>query len=212
MPIYVFRGGDERWRASVAELPGCLASAATRDEAIAGARRAVREYQALLAARDVTIEHTVDPDALEVREPPEPHILPEDLAPMEEHEIRDFLHRFEAFHAEMLDLVRGLSQDELERRPADGEWPLRELLEHVMLTEVALLSRLEPWPRGDFGTLNAIRRLVAQRFAAMDATDTQGEHTILGKRWTAKKVTRRLLEHAFEHVSQIRDTLAALRR
>src|SRR5439155_4039469 len=90
LPIYVFRGGDERWRASVAELPGCFASGATRDEAIAGARLAVREYRALLAARDVTVEHAVDPDALEVREPPEQHILPEDLAPMEEHEIRDF--------------------------------------------------------------------------------------------------------------------------
>jgi predicted RNase H-like HicB family nuclease len=212
MPIYVSRGADGRWAASIPELSGCFATGATREEAVAGVREAARDYVAFLEERDIAPDRPVDAATLAVREPDEPFTFPEDLTPMEEHELKDFLHRFEAFHAELTDAVRGMTQAELEKAPAEGEWSLREVLQHVMTSELLFLSRLEPWPRGEFATVNAVRRLVAQRFSVMEATDTQGEHTILGRRWTAKKVTRRLLEHLFDHLRQVRAAAATLRR
>jgi predicted RNase H-like HicB family nuclease/uncharacterized damage-inducible protein DinB len=210
--IFVTRVRDDFYTASVPAIPGCVGTGATREDAVAAARANATRYLALLSTHNVRIEHDrFDVDALEVRDAPEPNTVPSDFTPMEEHELRDFLHRFQALHAELLQLVAGLSQEELERRPREGEWSLRETLQHVASGTVDILARLEPWPRGNFGTLQAAHRVALQRFSVMDAADAQGEHTILGRRWTTKKVARRLLEHEFEHLRQVEAILAELR-
>ena len=211
--MYVSRLDDGTFYAVLPSLPGCAANGATRDEAIARCRGAIPAYLALLRERDVRIEHdAIDPATIEVRDAPEPNTVPEDFAPVEEHELRDFLHRFEAMHAILLERVGALTQEELERKPQRDDWSLREMLQHVAATEIGLLSRLEPWPRGGFPTLNTVRRAVVQRFSVMDASDAQGEHAILGRRWTTKKVARRLLEHMFEHIRQAEEIAAKITR
>ena len=211
--IYVSALKDGTFYAVLPSLPGCAANGKTRDEAAQRCRDAVSAYLTLLRERGVRIEHdVVDPAQLEVRDAPEVNVVPEDFEPLEEHDLRDFLHRFEAFHAILLERIGKLSQEELERAPAEGEWSLREMLEHLAFTEVGLLSRLEPWPRGGFPTLNTVRRAVVQRFSVMDASDAQGEHRILGRRWTTKKVMRRELEHLFEHLRQAEEIAAKLRK
>jgi len=210
--VYVTRLDDGTFSAILPSLPGCAANAKTRDEAVERCREVARAYIDLLRERDVRIEHDVfDPERLEVRDAPEPNTVPEGFTPVEEHDLRDFLHRFEALHAALVDRVADMTQEELERKPSEGEWSLREMLQHVASTEIVLLSRLEPWPRGGFGAFNAVRRIVVQRFSVMDAGDAQGEHTILGRRWTAKKVARRFLEHAFEHLRQADEILEKLK-
>jgi predicted RNase H-like HicB family nuclease/uncharacterized damage-inducible protein DinB len=210
--IYVTRFADDRYVATLPSLPGCNASGKTREEAVERCRASITHYLSLLRERDVRIEHdAIDPAAIEVRDAPEPNTVPEDFTPVEEHDLRDFLHRFEALNALLLDRVDALSQEELERKPREGEWSLRETLEHVATSQLLFLSRLEPWPRGGFPTVNTARRAVVQRFSVMDAADAQGEHAILGRRWTTKKVMRRELEHLFEHVQQAEELLAKLR-
>jgi len=211
--VYVQQSGPDRWLASLAELPGCMATGATREEALAAMPDAFRDYVALLERHGVRPEHVrdLDPTRFEVREPEERSTYPEDFRGMEEHELRDFLHRFQALHAELLELVRGLTQEQLEARPVAEEWSVRECLQHVATGSLEIMSRLEPWPRGDFATLNAAHRLVLQRFAVMDATDTQGEHRVFGRRISVKKTARRILEHEYEHLRQVRETLAKLR-
>jgi predicted RNase H-like HicB family nuclease/uncharacterized damage-inducible protein DinB len=210
--VYVQQAFDGRWFASLAELPGCMATGTTRDEAIARVRAAFPEYVALLARHGVRVEHVdgLDPAGFAVTDPPERMTYPEDFRGMEEHELRDFLHRFEALHAEVLDAVKGLTQEDLERKPAEGDWSVRETLEHIASGSLDILSRLEPWPKGDFATFRSAHRLVFQRFSVMDAHDAQGEHRVYGRRLSVKKVARRLLEHEFEHLTQIRETLARL--
>ena len=209
--IYV--GGEgSYWLARIPILRGCIASGTTRDEAIANARRAFRAYLALLDARGVSIEHWRDLDAetFEVRDTPTDHIVPEDVGLMEEHELRDFLHQFEASRSALLSLVREMSAEELERKPTETMWSVREALEHVMITEVELLSRLEKWPVDPFNTLQAVHRMGFQRFTVMEPADTALDHVVFGRRWTTRKVMRRILEHEFEHLGHIKEIVTAL--
>ena len=209
--IYV-QGDGTYWLAHVPVLRGCIASGTTRDAAIANARRAFRAYLELLDARGVSIEHwkDLDPSTFEVRDLPADRVVPEDVGRMEEHELRDFLHQFEASRAALLSVVREISADELERKPNDSMWSVREALEHVMLTEASLLSRLEKWPADPYNTLQAVHRMAFQRFTIMEPPDTDLDHVVLGRRWTTRKVMRRILEHEFEHLEHIKEIVAAL--
>lgn len=207
--IYVFAAADGTFVASIPRLPGCMARAKSRDEAIARAREVFRDYLELLRSRGLEMEHVreLDPAAFEVREPEERNTFPEDFAAVHAHELRDFLHQYEATYAALLDLLASRSQEELERKPGREEYSVRDCLEHIAATEAALLSRLEAWPQGGFASVKAVHRLVAQRFGVMEPQDTAGERRISGQRWSARKVMRRLLEHQYEHLRQIRDVL-----
>ena len=209
--IYV-QGDGSYWLAHVPVLRGCIASGTTRDEAIANARRAFRAYLELLDARGVSTEHwkDLDPTTFDVRDLPADRVVPEDVGRMEEHELRDFLHQFEASRAALLSLVREISADDIERKPTETMWSVREALEHVMLTEASLLSRLEKWPADPYNTLQAVHRMAFQRFTIMEPPDTDLDHVVMGRRWTTRKVMRRILEHEFEHLEHIKEIVAAL--
>jgi predicted RNase H-like HicB family nuclease len=209
--IYV-QGEGEYWLAHVPVLRGCIASGKSRDQAIANARRAFRAYLELLDARGVSIEHwkDLDPDSFDVRDLPPDRVVPEDVGLMEEHELRDFLHQFEASRAALLSLVREISPEEIERKPTETMWSVREALEHVMLTEASLLSRLEKWPADPYNTLQAVHRMAFQRFTVMEPADTALDHEVMGRRWTTRKVMRRILEHEFEHLGHIKEIVTAL--
>ena len=211
-PVIYWQGGESYWLAHVPVLPGCVASGTTKDDAVANARRAFRSYLALLEARGVSIEHwkDLDPDSFVAQPLPEDRVAPEDVGPLEEHELRDFLHRFEASRSALLSLVRELSPQELERKPTVAMWSVREALEHIMEGEVDFLANLERWPDDPFNTLQAVHRMAFQRFTVMDPADTALDHRVGGRRWTTRKVMRRILEHEFEHYGQIQEILAAL--
>jgi predicted RNase H-like HicB family nuclease len=192
-------------------LPGCVASGKTRDEAIAKARSVFREYRALLEAHGVAIDHwkDIDADALPVGELETPPLAPGEDRPFEEHEIRDFIHQYEASRAAVMALVTKLTVDRLEQKPSDDAWSVRQALEHMMTTDIALLSRLEKWPADPLSSYQGVHRLIIQRFSVMEPDDWR-DHTIMGRRWTTKRVMRRLLEHEFEHYQHIREIIAAL--
>jgi predicted RNase H-like HicB family nuclease len=209
--IYV-HGDGSYWLARVPVLRGCIASGTSREHAIANARRAFRAYLELLDTRGVSIAHwkDLDPSTFEVRDMPADQIIPEDIGLLEEHELRDFLHQFEASRAALISLVRDISPEKLERKPTETTWSVREALEHVMLTEASLLSRLEKWPADPFNTLQAVHRMAFQRFTVMEPPDTALDHVVMGRRWTTRKVMRRMLEHEFEHLGHIKEIVAAL--
>ncbi len=210
--IYVSPTPDGTHVASVAELPGCFARGATRDEAVARVRDAFRDYVALLRAHGFEAEHVrdLDPATFVVQDPEARGTFPEDFHVVHAHELRDFLHQYEATHAGLLALLEGLAREDFEREPAAGEYTVRACLEHIMATEATLLARLETWPNDGLGSFKSVHRLVAQRFGVMGADDAQGERRVRGQRWNAKKVMRRVLEHQYEHLAQIRDTLARI--
>ncbi|HEV8672251.1 MAG TPA: type II toxin-antitoxin system HicB family antitoxin [Candidatus Limnocylindria bacterium] len=209
--IYVTNPSEEYFLATIPVLPGCIASGKTRDDAIAKARRAFGEYRALLEAHGVAIDHwkDIEPDELPVGELESPPLVPGEDRPFEEHEIRDFLHQYEASRAAVIALVTKLSPEQLETAPNDTIWSVRQALEHMMTTDIALLSRLEKWPVDPLSSYQAVHRIIIQRFSVMEPDDWR-DHTIIGRRWTTKRVMRRLLEHEFEHYQHIREIIAAL--
>lgn len=209
--IYVMEAQPGYWLATIPVLPGCIASGKARDEAIARARRAFREYRALLEAHGVAIDHwkDIDPETLSVDESWTPPLVSGEDEPFEEHEIRDFLHQYEASRAAVIALVRRLPAEQLEKAPNETTWSVRQALEHMMTTDIALLSRIEKWPDDPFTSYQAVHRIIVQRFSVMEPDDWR-DHTLSGRHWTSKRVMRRLLEHEFEHYGHIREILAAL--
>ncbi|HEY8806585.1 MAG TPA: type II toxin-antitoxin system HicB family antitoxin [Candidatus Limnocylindria bacterium] len=209
--IYVQQADDAYFMARVPALPGANASGRTRDEAIANARKAFRAYRDLLEARGVSVEHwkDIDPDALAVDDAPPSGVFPGEDTALAEHEIRDFLHQFEASRAALISLVKGLSAPQLEKKPTETMWSVRETLEHIMEADTQFLAKLEKWPDDPFGTLQATHRIAFQRFSVMEPSDFV-DHEIMGRRWTTRRVMRRMLEHEFEHYAHIKEIMAAL--
>ena len=211
--IYVTNPREGYWLATIPALLGCNASGTTSEQAVANVRRAFRAYLELLDARGVSIDHwkDLDPERFPVADAAGP-LLPEDHGPLEEHELRDFLHIFEAQRAALIALVGRLDAEELERAPDASMWSVRQALEHMMTTQAALLSRLERWPADPFNTLQAVHRLVFQRFTVMEPGDTGTTRMIGGTPWTVRRVMRRILEHEWEHYGHIEEVIDALGR
>jgi uncharacterized damage-inducible protein DinB/predicted RNase H-like HicB family nuclease len=209
--VYVIEAQPGYFLANIPVLPGCIASGKARDEAVGKARSAFREYRALLEAHGVAIDHwkDIDPDTLPVGELEDPPLVPGEDEPFEEHQIRDFLHQYEASRAAVMALVKRLSPDQLEKAPNETTWSVRQALEHMMTTDIALLSRLEKWPTDPLTSYQAVHRIAVQRFSVMEPDDWR-DHTILGRRWTTKRVMRRLLEHEFEHYQHMKEIITAL--
>jgi predicted RNase H-like HicB family nuclease len=211
--IYVTEAQKDCWLATIPAVMGCNASGKTRDAAIANVRRAFRAYLELLDARGVTVEHWkgLDADTFPIAESDSP-LFPEDREPLEEHDLRDFLHVFEVQQAALVALAGRLTPDELERKPDSHTWSVREALEHMMTTQATLLSRLEQWPTDPFNTLQAIHRVVFQRFTVMEPADTTVTKVIRGRPWNVRRVMRRILEHEWEHYGHVKEIIAALER
>ena len=209
--IFVIQGSETYFVARVPAFPGCNATGRTRDEAIANARKAFRAYRELLEARGVSVEHwkDIDPATLPVEDAPASGLFPGEDEPLQEHEVRDFLHQFEASRAALISLVKGLGSDELEQKPTESTWSVREALEHIMTADLEFLSKLEKWPDDPFGSLQAAHRIAFQRFSVMEPGDWV-DHTVMGRRWTTRRVMRRLLEHEYEHYLHIKEIMAAL--
>jgi predicted RNase H-like HicB family nuclease len=209
--IFVIQGADAYFLARVPVLPGANASGKTRDEAIANARKAFRAYRDLLEARGVSIEHwkDIDPDKIPAEDAPATGLFEGEDQPLQEHEIRDFLHQFEASRAALISLVKGLSAPQLEKKPTETMWSVREALEHIMSADIEFLAKLEKWPDDPFGALQATHRIAFQRFSVMEPGDWV-DHTVMGRRWTTRRVMRRMLEHEYEHYEHIKEIMAAL--
>ena len=209
--IYVWASGPS-FVASIVEVPGCSARGLTKEDAIAKVRLAFRDYLELMRAHGVSTEHwdALDPESFAVKDAPADRLFAEDEKPLDEHELRDFLHHMEGQRAALLAAVRGMSPDEMERKPTPETWSVRQALEHIMTSEASFLSRMERWPEHDLGTLQAVHRMAFQRFSVLEPDDTHGSHRVFDQRWSTRRVMRRILEHEYEHLQHIKEILGEL--
>jgi predicted RNase H-like HicB family nuclease len=209
--IYVFgrRYGD--YAARIPELAGCGAIGATKDDAVARAREAAREYLASAPDRGGRLDgwRSLDPSSFPVDDSTDGGFIGHDTTPLAKPELEDLAALFAGWSAELARLTRDLTANVSEERSGD-EWSVREIRDHLAETQIRWMSRLDALTDGSFRTHEEIDAMVAARIAQIDAA-SMNDRSVLGARWSVRRVVRRLLEHQLEHLGHVRDTLARIR-
>jgi predicted RNase H-like HicB family nuclease len=207
--IVVFgrRYGD--FVARIPALAGCGGVGATKEDEIERARGAARAYLATAPDRSGRLAtwRSLDPATFPVEES-DGGFIEHDQVALGNAELADLAALFTRWSVEIRQLTAGLQGDVSEARRGE-DWSVREIRDHMAETQVRWLSRLDALTDGSFRTHEQIDALVSARIADLGATSGQ-DREILGGRWSARRVVRRLLEHQLEHLGHIRETLARL--
>ena len=205
----------------VLDLLGCVVQGDTTDEAVAAAPDAIRAYLAYLGRHG----EKVDPkDKIETRIAEHnteglfsgQALWPQDLKPLPPAALARYLHWLDWSRADLLALVKRIDDKRLRAKPAKGR-SLRDILLHVLDADksyvYALLGPLktmgEPTNAADRGDLGLHIALTQARAAAIDRlkTLTSAERARIRKAgqstYSAHRVIRRMLEHEWEHRSEI---------
>jgi predicted RNase H-like HicB family nuclease/uncharacterized damage-inducible protein DinB len=209
-------------------LPGCSTVSATTDRALDAAVAAIRGRVEFLRGHGETIPDA-EPLELIVAE----HVIERKLAGFGQQFIAPDLEPLTAGESERLLRWAGWSRDELIsaaraqkipllEKPATGGRSAAGILSHVAGAEWAYVSGTlgtlpgasaataaieaageEPW-----AALAAEREVVAGRLAALSPEDLARVVDKGGRpHWTARRMFRRLLEHEWEHVLELRARL-----
>jgi predicted RNase H-like HicB family nuclease len=214
---------EGRWIAHVPALPGCFASAETRELAVAAAPRAIADHRAWLRAHGAALPEA--PTEVEVNEvhrawlaTPDNEInafFAADRPPLTADEIARALRLLEWTRADLLAAVEGLSPDDLDRQVEDG-WSIARVLKHVGGAEWWYLEKLglafprEAVPEAPLARLERVRAQLRSVLPALAGDDRLTEPT--HEHWSARKVLRRALWHERDHTAHIlrfRQRLAA---
>ena len=229
--LYVESGPQHRkTMVHVFDLLGCVERGATTDEALANAPEGIRDYLAFLRRhRERSLPSAKDPVETEVvihvtegtrlgEGDPEVGFAP-DFAPLIEDQQWTYLRRLDWMQREFLELFASVPPSDLSVRPEAGR-PLREILAHVASAQYAYLQPPLSKPAGLAALVRAVEegpdpldafaecaRLGLERLAAI--TDEERVATVQhgAKQWTARRAVRRMLEHQWEHLVEVRARL-----
>ncbi|MCX6648265.1 MAG: DinB family protein [Candidatus Bathyarchaeota archaeon] len=232
--------GGVWWYAHLVGLPGCFTRGASRGEALAALPGAVGARLAWLGARGIGC---TERSGLEVVE--EQAGIPElgesggavalfrsDLEPVDGAVLGEALGLMALSRGELLGVVGGLTEGELDAEPVPGKRTVRRDVGHIVNAEEWYVSRLGRRYQGVYEgglreakgrrRLSAVERLMVTRppmIAALEAALGDGRQWPFtrraytkypGEQWTLRKVLRRFLEHEREHLGTINRTLGAL--
>ena len=222
--VYVGRAETGRTMVHGLAWPGLVSVADSRDEALARTPLAIGRYSGWCAFHrgagpapggkiNVSIAEEVDvpgghgdSEAVGTFGP--------DLAPLDEAYRESCLARLGWAFEDLMELAEGLRPEKLAWVPPGKSRSLEEELRHVGRGWWWYLTRLEldvPDVAGP-GTpagraLTEGRELFERRLRALSAVELSAEHVpatlverFTGERWTARKVARRSVEHAMEHL------------
>jgi DinB superfamily len=212
----------------VLDLLGLVVRGSTTDKALAAVPASIRKYLTFLHDRcgeslDASTPfstriatHVMEGSWLGEGDPTPgfpPDFLPLDLA-----ELTLYVSRLRSFHGQLFCLVEGLSLQQLEADPPDNHRSLRHILEHAAESEYTYLrmqigadkeiqTALKVSLSGSVDIRLALptfwQRLQA-RTGAMTAQEMADfiPHGITT--WSARRALRRMLEHNWEHLEEIR--------
>ncbi len=233
----VFLEGDAEGdcMAHVLDLPGCFAAASSKRQALERLPEAIQAYYGDLIhhGEPVTMPEQITLTVVEeqtVGGPFQPGdraaLFGPDRRLLERAEIERYLGLAAYNRADLLALVRGLSDTILDWRSEPGAMSIRRILKHIGRGELWFISRImepegPPWDWETMPTrqfLNSVRDAVSERFREL--SDEQLAVVTYPPRsggdadepWTARKALRRMLEHEREHTIHIEEILAAWRQ
>ncbi|GER92169.1 hypothetical protein KDW_63310 [Dictyobacter vulcani] len=207
----------------VLELPGCVVTGPTTEEAMARTPDIIREYLRLLQHHGEVIDAEIQ---LEVAQ----HItegswlgngdpallLPGDLEPLTIERREECLQLSQWIRQEMLAMVQSLSDEQWQEKPARGR-TIRAILEHVFNAEYSYIrgfgklegmagpGSVERKSRDEFlAWMEYVRTRENEKIRALTESE-RSEQTQHGQQIkTASKVMRRMLEHEWEHLMEIK--------
>jgi len=220
--------------AGIPDLPGCTVRAPSRAEVLSLLPAAIRDHLAWLRRHGESVPPEDDPVEIEVAG--ESHgfgpfnpgdaaaLFPPDRAPLAPDEMEIYFRLMAHARADLLALVEGLPDEVLDRQQGAEAWTIRRILRHIGNAEEWYVSRLVPpetlpaeWEHDDelpvFEFLAMERRTAVDRLRRLSA----GEREVVAypvrwtnhpdEPWTARKASRRALEHEREHTGQIQELL-----
>jgi uncharacterized damage-inducible protein DinB len=221
---------DGRAMAHVMDLPGCISKGQNLDQALAKLPEEIEDYRLWISRHFPEREIGSNSwELLELQEGVAPFesgdaaaLFQLDLFPPEDEELEEYLRRMEASRKDLLDLVSGLSEEELKKDRGPGKRTIEKILWHIAHAEEWYISRLGIIPElkefDDFkGTqfeyLEAERDMAYKRLRSLNPLERATVYRIPkytnhpDEPWTSRKVLRRFLEHEREHTRNIRELL-----
>jgi uncharacterized damage-inducible protein DinB/predicted RNase H-like HicB family nuclease len=222
---------DGRTMAHVMDLPGCISKGKSLEEALKNLSEEIQEYYSWLSRHGLSAgAFSLEWEMMEVQEGVAPFesgdaaaLFQLDLHPPEDEELEEYIRRMEASRKDLLDLVSGLSEEELKKDRGPGKRTIEKILWHIAHAEEWYISRLGLIPelkefddfRGtQFEYLKAEREMAYKRLRSLTPLERVTVYRIPeytdhpDEPWTSRKVLRRFLEHEREHTRNIKDLLA----
>jgi len=213
----------------VLELLGCVATGPTTEGALDKTPQAIRAYLRFLgrhgAPADVDAEvqteiaeHVTEGIWLGNGDPS--LVFGPDLEPLTPEDAEAYIQRLEWMQLETVALVGGLSQEQLEEKPGPKGRSIQAILEHILESEYAYMSafgKLEGLP----GTGSIVKKRQGDLLEWMGYVRAREIERIRSLSWqersepfvhwkytrTARKVMRRMLEHQWEHLVELKERL-----
>jgi predicted RNase H-like HicB family nuclease/uncharacterized damage-inducible protein DinB len=210
--VYIETVGDpmtgEGPTAHVPALPGASARGQTIEEAKAKIREAVAEYLTLLRDVGEPVSRASEGIHLEFEET-DKTTFPTDYDTLHPNELETLFRWMAISRQELVDLVKELPEETLDRKLDNNTPSIREILCRIAEADLWYTERLKRWPEAPLFRLAATRGVALERLRALSEADLNNFTIYDGKKWTPRKVMRRILEHERERIQQIRALLAA---
>lgn len=201
-------GPDGSSHAHVLTLPGCVASGATRQEALNALPGVLGAWLRFLGSRgeisvppagtelEITVDEWIRTDA-DVASGESDVCFEADLPSLTQPEIEQGLRRFGDLRGVILSRVRRAKDEELESY-FTGEWTVRRVLDEMARAEWWTLTRLGASPLAELptrtvGRLDTAAALIIQHLGHLPEERRDMVLELEGETWTPRKVLRRLL-------------------
>jgi uncharacterized damage-inducible protein DinB len=213
----------------VLDLLGCIANGPTTEEALARTPAAIDNYRRFFSrhgAKVVVVTEIMTEKANHNTEGiwlgnGDPSLLFEpDLLPLIEQDAEEFIQRLEWMWAELVALVGGLNEGQVDEKPLPKGRSIRSILEHILESEYAYMyafGRPEGLPalgsivKKKEGTLLAwmayVQSVEYERLRSLTWEERSEPFIHWKYTRTARKVMRRMLEHRWEHLMELQERL-----
>jgi uncharacterized damage-inducible protein DinB/predicted RNase H-like HicB family nuclease len=229
--LYVESGPRKRkTMVHVLDLLGCVVRGATTEAALEAAPDAIHVFLRFLHAHGDKV-NPVEPFTIETVEhvmegswigngDPMPGFGP-DFRNLTEDELHVYLQRLGWIEDALLQMVEGLSIEQMTADPGDGSRSIFQILEHAAGAQCGYLTNqvgrvtglpqalktVQHGPQGLQDALESLWGIIHARLEAM--TDEERERQVPHGQvtWTARRCLRRMLEHNWEHLVEISERL-----
>lgn len=213
----------------ILDLLGCIANGPTTEQALSRTPVAIESYRRFLQrhGEDIDLNDEIETEITEhiteggwLGNGDPSLVFPPDLLILTAADGELFIQRLEWMWEEVVDLVGGLNEQQLDEKPQPKGRPIRRILEHILESEYAYMYAFGR-PEGLPGSGSIVKKQegpLLEWMAHVQSREydrlrslTPEERSEPFIHWkytrTARKVMRRMLEHRWEHLVELKERL-----